>query len=247
MNRNSLGSCRGAMSRLAGLLFLLAVGLPAYALDLGVQGTVWPIIEEDIRAQLVAAVAKTDWAPVQDEVKKSAESYLERLPKRKLPVSEKTQTSWFDPSIELTSDIQAPVKDEASSYQWTVLFPKGPRVNPLKNYRPVTAMLFFDGSDEQQVAFVEQVLREEPNRIIPVEAGSGDLNTLNTRLDRPVFYGNEAIINRFGVKYLPTLMYPGQEANQLLIGLTSYGLPFNPAEVSAVWPPPRATHEKTAP
>lgn len=221
------------------LLFGIALATAAsvtLAKDYGVQGNQWPVTEVDIRQMMVAAAAKVDWSQAQNQVKESAQHFMENLPKRHLPLADKTQTDWFDPSIVLTSDIQVPVKQADGTYAWQVLYPKGTRVNPLEQYRPVTAMLFFDGSQEDQVKLVQQVLAKEPNRIVVVEAGAGDLKTLNEALKRPVFYANDQLINRFQVKYLPSLVYPGDGAERLYIGITSFGLPFDANQVVQSWP-----------
>jgi conjugal transfer pilus assembly protein TraW len=215
---------------------LATLASASYAKDYGVQGNQWPVTEVDIRQLMVSQAAAVDWSKPQAQVKESAARFLDNLPKRQLPLAERTQTAWFDPSIVLTSDIQVPVKQKDGSYVWQVLYPKGTRVNPLEKYHPVTAMLFFDGSQEDQVKMVQDVLAKEPNRIMVVAAGAGDLKTLNETLKRPVFYANDALINRFQVKYLPSLVYPGDGAQSLYIGITSFGLPFDANQVVQSWP-----------
>lgn len=217
-------------------LTLALTALPAIAKDHGVQGNTWPIVEQDIRQMLVESASKADWSKVQGQLKDSAENFLEKLPKRQLPLADKTQTEWFDPSIVLTSDIQVPVKQANGTYIWQVMYPKGTRVNPFEKYRPVTAMLFFDGSQEEQLKFVQEVLAKEPNRIVPVEAGAGNLKEMNETLKRPVFHANDAMINRFQVKYLPALAYPGEGEHRLYLGVTSFGPPFKAQEAIAAWP-----------
>lgn len=220
-------------------LFLLSLATAAgiaCAKDYGVQGNIWPIAEVDIRQLLVEDAARVDWSKPQQQVKESAERYLDNLPKRQLPVAERTETAWFDPSIVLTSDIQAPVKQPNGSYAWQVLHPKGTRVNPLEKYRPVTAMLFVDGSQEDQLKLVQQVLAREQNRIVVVEAGAGSIQTMNETLKRPVFYANDALINRFQVRYLPSLVYPGEGAQQLYIGVTAFAAPYDAEQVVQAWP-----------
>lgn len=228
-------------------LGLLSLAATASAKDYGVQGNVWEIIEPDIRQQIVESAAQADWSKAQDDLKESANTYLSRLPKRQLPVAERTQTVWLDPSIILTSDIQAPAKQPDGTYAWQVLHAKGTRVNPLEQYRPVTAMLFFDGSQPEQLELVRAVLAQEPNRIVPVEAGAGDLKGINQSLQRSVFYANDAMVNRFQVSYLPSLVYPGEGEHRLHLGITSFGLPFQAAQVLTSWPalrPVTATNAK---
>lgn len=226
---------------------LAAAASVGFAKDYGVQGNQWPVTEVDVRQLLVASAADVDWSKPQAQIKESANRFLENLPKRQLPLAERTQTAWFDPSIVLTSDIQVPVKQPDGTYAWQVLYPKGTRVNPLEKYRPVTAMLFFDGSQEDQVKFVQQVLAKEPNRIMIIEAGAGDLKKMNETFKRPVFYAQDALINRFQVKYLPSLVHSGEGAQQLFIGVTSFGMPFDANQAIQAWPAltPAPTPTKT--
>lgn len=234
------------MKQLAfGIALLLTASAP-FAKDYGVQGNLWPITEIDVRRLIIGDAAKADWSKPQAQLKESAKNYLENLPKRRLPLAEQTETTWFDPSIVLTSDIQVPVKQADGSYAWKLLYPKGTRVNPLEQYRPVTAMLFFDGSQEDQVKMVQEVLTKEPNRIMVVEAGGGDLKTLNETLKRPVFYAQDALINRFQVKYLPSLVYAGEGAERLYLGISSFAAPFDANQVVQSWPALRPTAPSTS-
>lgn len=216
--------------------FIAAACSSLSAKDLGVQGSVFPIVERDIREMLSAQAAGVDWSSKQAEIAESAKRYLDDLPKRVLPVVDKTSTVWFDPSIVLTSDIQVPVKGADGQYTWQVLAAKGSRVNPLEQNRPVTAMFFFDGSDPDQLKLLEQVVAQESTRIVPVEAGRGSVRESHEKLARPVFHANDAMVNRFQVRYLPTLVYPGSGQYRLNLGITSFARPFNAAEVLASWP-----------
>lgn len=219
------------------LALLLAVtAASSVAKDLGVQGNVWPIAERDIRQMMVEQAANVEWSKVEEDVKEGAKAYLDNLPKRRMGPPSQTTTVWMDPSIELSSDIQVPVKGADGSFSWQVLAAKGSRINPLVQSRPVTALLFFDGSDPDQLSAVEQVLKTDPLRIVPVETGQGNLRENNKRLGRPVFHANDAMVSRFQVRYLPTLVYPGVEARSLYLGITSFAAPYSAREILAAWP-----------
>lgn len=214
----------------------LTATLPVYAKDYGVQGQLYTVIERDFRQLLLESASRADWGKVQKEAKDSAENFLERLPQRYLPEASKTATRWIDPSVTLSEDIKAPVKNAAGLYEWRVLYPKGTRVNPMERLRPGTAFLLFDGSRPEQLEFIRQVLAREPDRFIPVEAGAGKIPELNALLKRPVFHANEAMIARFGVRELPSLVHPGSGTNAFYIGVTSFGPPLNPQAALSLWP-----------
>ncbi len=217
-------------------LAVLGLSASVHARDFGVQGNVWDIVEVDIRQMLVESASRVDWEGVGKEVQESAKTYVDRLPKRSLPIVEKTSTLWVDPSIVLTSDIQVPVEQPDGSLRWQLLHAKGTKVNPLESVRPTTAFFFFDGSDERQVELLKEVLKREPNRIVPVEAGAGSIRKTNELLGRPIFHGQDAMMNRFQVRYLPSLVYAGYGQYQNYLGVTSFGLPFSSTEVITAWP-----------
>lgn len=221
--------------KIALIVGVLAFSAAVSAKDMGVQGNAWPIIELDVRQMMVESAAKTDWTKAQDAVKESAREYIDRLPKRQLPISEKTVTAWMDPSVEMPQDIQAPIEQPNGMLAWQVIIPKGTRVNPLHQFRPVTAMFFFDGADERQFKLVQEVFSKEKERITFVESGAGSLKVSSEALGVPVFHANDALISRFQVKYLPSMVYPGTGKHSDYLGVTSYGLPFNAIEVLKTW------------
>jgi conjugal transfer pilus assembly protein TraW len=221
---------------LLALMFGLTACVPAVAKDLGVQGQIWPVIEIDFRRLMLESAARADWNQVQDEVKASADRYFDSFPRRYLPSIDKTTTHYIDPSVTVSSDIMAPIPDAAGNYQWTKLYAKGTKVNPLEKYRPLTAMLFFDGSDEDQLKFVKEALAANPMRIVPVETAGANVKTLSDKLDRPVFYANESMMARFKVRNLPSLLYPASGEYSMYLGMTAFATPYKYAELEAVWP-----------
>jgi conjugal transfer pilus assembly protein TraW len=225
------------MQKLSALLFLLLVAASSSnAKDFGVAGKVWPITEVDIRRLLVEDAAKVDWTKPQKELQDNAEKYVDNLPKRRLGSPDKTETRWVDPSVVLSSDIQAPVKQADGSIVWQILVPKGTKVNPLEKFRPATAFLLFDGADPAQLKLVREVLAQENTRIIPVEAGAGNVTANNDALRRNTYYANDTMLARFQVRYLPSLVYPGFGPREYYLGTTSYGIPYKVDEVLQTWP-----------
>ena len=209
--------------------------LGAHAKDYGVLGEVMPIIEKDIRQLMAESASRADWSQAQEAVKDSAKTYLSRLPKRQFPVTDHTLSWYVDPSLVLASDIQAPIKGPDGNFSWQILHRKGTKVNPLQYARPVTAMLFFDGSQPDQVQLVKKVLDMSPDRIVPVEAGAGDLNASGDVFDRPVFYASDAMVNKFQLRYLPSLVYPGDGDKSLYLGVTAFAMPYSATAVLQVW------------
>lgn len=224
------------MQKLILVAALLAAVSSAQATDLGVQGKTWPIIEVDFRQLMLESAARADLRAAQNEVKASVNTFFESTPQRYLPSIDKTTTRYIDPSITLASDIMAPLPDDGGDYQWRPLARKGARLNPLVKYRPLTAMLFFDGRDEAQLKFVREVLKANPMRVVPVETAGANVKTLSKSFRRPIFYANDAMMARFNVEHLPSLLYPGNREYALYLGMTAFAAPYKQAELEAVWP-----------
>lgn len=219
--------------KLKSYLPILLVGvlgtLPLHAVskDFGVQGSTYKIVEKDVRELMVESAIDTDWSKAQEELKDSAKNYTANLTKRYLETAESTSVLWIDPSIELSSDIQAPVEQADGSIQWEVLYAKGTRVNPLEKFTPPTTMVFFNGADESQVKWVKGLLEADSYKFVPVEAGSGNVGDDSKALGRPVFYASDAMLSRFQISKVPSMLFAGNEAHKLELGLLMIAPPFD--------------------
>lgn len=224
------------MKKTIALLAPLLIAGAAIAKDYGVHGNLWEITEVDVRVLLMTEVANADWSGPKRELEDSAKNYLTNLPKRFLPEPAETGIAWMDPSFELQEDINVPFKRHDGEYAWRVLHKAGTKVNPLDRITPATAMFFFDGSVPEQVELAKHVLSLEPNRIVPVEAGAGDLQQVNNALGRAAFHANDSMIGRFEIKYLPTLLYPGTGQHKSYLAVHSFARPFDANAVASAWP-----------
>ena len=209
---------------------------PASAVDLGVQGSVWPIIEIDIRELLMGSVARANWKEAQDKLETSAKGYFDRLPRHAMGTVARTETRWIDPSFELPQDIAGPVKNAKGDYEWRVLFAKGTRVNPLELQRPYNAMLFFDGASKAQVAFVKEAVARFPGRLVPVEATGVNPTEMAAQWSTPVFSASDSMIAKFNLNKTPSLLYPGENEHRFRLGYTTYGAPYQLSELAQSWP-----------
>lgn len=214
---------------------LIAVSGTAVAVDFGVQGTVWPIAEPDVRMIIFKDMMKIDQEKLRNQVADDAKSFISRLPKRDFTSAEKTTKSLIDVSVELSQDIKVPVKDDKGNYSWQYLARKGDRVNPLKTKRLGQLLYFFNGSDPAQVKILKDLLEAEPLLIMPIEAGAGDLNETSKYFDRPIFYANDYMINQFHVQYLPTIAYQGINQNSALIESIAYAMPTTAENILSDW------------
>lgn len=205
------------------------------ATDLGTQGQIWPIIEKDIREDLVLSASEVDWKAKQEELKENAKGYVDRLPKRNFPLASENKITYIDPSIVLSSDIQAPVEQADGTFKWQVLAKKGTKVNPLQTNRPVTAFLFFNGGDEDQVNLLKAIAKLNPYQVVFVEAGTGSVKVTSELLERPIFHANDVLISKFAIQALPSLVFPGDEPYRDYIAVKQLAKPFSPEYVLNSW------------
>lgn len=203
--------------------------------DFGVKGELYPIIERDIRVMMVEQAMGQDWDAANDELTGSGKSYSKRLVKRYMESPEKDTQVWIDPSIELTSDIQAPVKQSDGTYEWQILYPKGTKVNPLNTAPPLTTFVFFDGENSKQLDLVKKLIAEDYLKFVPIEAGAGNLEKDIKELGRPVYYANDAMISKFSITTLPSLLYAGKDDKKEFLGLSSFASPFEVNHVLSTW------------
>lgn len=220
------------------LFSLLGLGTcsPAGAVNLGVQGTVWPIIEIDMRTLIMQQVAQANWKGVQKQLKTSAQNYFHDLPKRTVTETNSTVTTWYDPSFTLKNDIWAPQKNAAGNYKWVILYHKGKKVNPLAYERPTNAMLFFNGRSKAQVAFVTKAIEKFPTKLMLVEATGMDPQPIALKVHAPVYTETPEMTQRFDLSRTPSLLYPGSGVHRMYLGYTTYAAPFSIKALQETWP-----------
>jgi conjugal transfer pilus assembly protein TraW len=213
----------------------LLLTVPAQGVDLGVQGSTWPIIEVDIRELLVQSAARVDWGSVREEVSRSASRYLDNLPRRVTSTVSQTHTRWLDPSFSLDQDIRAPVQDGHGEWHWQVLYQKGMHFNPLSVQRPHNAMFFFDGSVPDQVTVAAQLVSRHPAQLMLVEASGINPEPIAKKLHTPIYTTTAGLAKRFQIQATPALLFPGDGPQVLLLGLTEFAPPYSAKQVEQAW------------
>lgn len=226
---------RSVYPALAAALLLVSTTVPE-AKDLGVHGRVYDIIEIDMRALLVASANRADVDHLQQELRSSAERYLDNLPRRETGRVQRTQTRWLDPSFVLDEDIAAPMQNANGEWEWGVLHRKGTRFNPLTVQRPHNAMLFFDGNDAEQWIFVSKMVEAYPGKVMPVEATGANPERLALELEVPVFSATDQMRARFEIRATPSLLYAGEGPHTLELGMTEFAAPYSLEEAERAWP-----------
>jgi conjugal transfer pilus assembly protein TraW len=188
---------------LAGLL--AAVGLaPAGARggDLGVRGTLFPILEPDLIDYLRSKLEQAKASGKVEKLNRDFEARSRQTIEHPSPVAGLTTTSeaksWlFDPSMVVQADI--------SDTRGHVFAHKGDVINPLQhlsNYDRV--LVFIDGDDPRQVQYASAEVRKfGPERTKAILVKGSPLELM--RAERTQFFFDQmgALTKKFGFHHVP--------------------------------------------
>lgn len=177
--------------------------------DLGIKGPVLDISEVDLIELAKERVAEIDW----EEKQKAAIANfwhnqkfttLERAPRQRMKI--------FDPSVQITQDIQAP--------DGTYIARQGDIINPLRIRAFTQAVIVFDPTDKEQVELVLEAvpaLKENPNigfisyiatQIDPIE-GWKSYEKITDIVDEHVTLLTPDVAQRFELEYVPSVITSG--------------------------------------
>lgn len=179
---------------------LLSFSSPSAAKDLGVHGTVFPIKEPDMLAQIEARLRHMErtgeLAAKQEEFKQRAINKAEEPPAVEWVTKAYENRSWLhDPSVILQQDLR--------DADGRVFATAGTRVNPLEVQPFKQILLFVQGSDEQQVqwAFDQLDAAQGRGKIILVDGRPLDLMRKHKR--QVFFDQNGFLVGKLGIQHVP--------------------------------------------
>lgn len=172
-----------------------------FGTDLGVIGQVFPIVEPDLLQQIkshLSAMQKNgeldrkmaefnqphaiNVTTVHDRNIQEATSYHKRL---------------FDPTVILSHDLHDPAGH--------IIAHAGTRINPLSHRQLGKPLLFFDGSQASQLAWVEQYLKQK--RAAQLILVGGDVDKASLQLKKHCYADmTGALTERFKLKVVPALL-----------------------------------------
>jgi len=188
-------------------LTLTLIGLSSllYSQDLGPQGQLFPIIEEDIQKALHDKIVNLLNSEVpNDEDKERLQDKILHPP----TVSALTQAttyrhSLYDPSLTLKEDIR--------THEGLLIAEKGKRINPLEEMTLDTALLFIDGDNESHLNWARS--QGDDDKWILV---SGSPIPLEERELRPIYYDQSGLYaKKFQIQAIPARI--SQKGTLLLI------------------------------
>lgn len=180
---------------------ILVSAFSAQARDLGTHGVIYPIEEEDpialIQSKLKRMERSGELERRHQELQQKTKAGIER-PK---PVEGTTKACenrvfYFDPTYV--------VKEDLKDHTGRVFYKKGTKINPLETVTLSQNLLFFDGDDDEQVAFAKEKLNESSVRLILIK---GAPLALSEKLKIPVYFDQGGLlIKKLGIHHVPAFV-----------------------------------------
>lgn len=222
------------MRKLA-LLTTSLLCINANAIDLGVKGRLYDVIEIDLRIAIVEEMAsKIDMADFKKGLEDSAEQYYRKLPVVEIPLSQKKETVYVDPTRVYEDDFWALEKAPNGKFQWYKAVEAGQEVNWLEHsISPMPTFFIFNYLSLPQRELAKSVIAlNDPN--IKVVFTGGDVKKANEELGYPLTHLNNALIREYDIKYTPTVVKRGAGEHQYSYRVTRFNMQeVSPEEVVA--------------
>ena len=196
--------------RAAVLALLLAT--PAYALDLGRVGPVWPVAEPDLLALIQSRLEEKQRSGELARIQAEFEARSRRAIESPVPVAGLVRTRTprsflFDPTVTAPDTVRDP--------EGKVLVAAGTRVNPLDYVFLSRPLIFFDARDRDQVKTALALRQRHRGRAHLILTGGSYIDFMR-RHDMRVYYDQQGLlVHRLGIRQVPALVT--QEGRMLRI------------------------------
>lgn len=182
------------------LAFSLCLSV-AYARDIGVYGALFPIAEESLIDVIQRQLIKTS-SPFNEEVVLQVKEAARHPRCHHLPLATSYRSWNYDPSITISREIR--------DAEGCAIVKAGERVNPLDYVSLDEPLLFFDGENQEQVAWA---LAEPIGKWILV---AGSPMELSEKVGREVFFDQgEGWVIKLKIQALPARVV--QQGRVLLV------------------------------
>lgn len=177
------------------ILALVMLPFSLLAKDLGKYGATYPIIEEDAIVQMKKAIAKYDWNKFE---KKQIEKIKKFKPKDLVDLPAAKEDKVF--SIDMTSTL----KEDIIGKDGEVIYPRGYQYNPMEYVFMRRIIIFINPKDIRQIEWYKNSPYPDDMRTMLLITDGSYLYVKN-RLKTPVYYANREIIERMGIKAVPSV------------------------------------------
>lgn len=180
------------------MLLLAILSSPLFAVELGVVGKTYPIIEKNAVTQMKDAAAQVDWSKVLNK-KKLEKAIHDFKPKESvyLPKASRARTRLVDISYTNPDDIR--------DVHGKLLYPKGYTFNPLDYVTFPNTIIVLNGADKDQVKWFKSLPNNTDIKVMLIVT-DGSYFDLGEELGRPVFFISSLIAKRFQLEYVPSII-----------------------------------------
>ena len=166
--------------------------------NLGKVGAVYQIVERDALEEIMDRVSRIDWAQVFGREQSEAlvrnyrpSGFVE------LQRAERDRTFGVDMTYTLDRDLL--------DSDGMVIYPEGYSFNPLDYVSYPNVLVFLNGEDREQVKWFKASGYKDDLRV-RVLVTEGSYYDLSLKLERSVFYADSRIVERLGLRALPSVV-----------------------------------------
>lgn len=133
---------------------ILIFSASVLGVEFGKQAATYEVAEEGFVSMIKSRLASIDLQQYQEEMlRKAKKQVLEPAPVLGIRATSEPREFWYDPSFVVSEDIKLP--------DGKVLYKAGTKVNPLDHIDFDRELIFIDGRDEKQVAWLRERLEEQ--------------------------------------------------------------------------------------
>ena len=179
----------------SGWMILVALS-PAYGIDLGVVGKIYPVVEPDaldemqrraqtINIETVLATKKTDFSAYRPKD-------LHTLPMARAPRT-------FN--VDLTYVVPEDIRDQHGK----VVYRRGYAFNPLEVVSLPNTLIFLNAKDPMQKQWFQTSPYSKDISVMLI-LSDGDLAGLSESLDRPIYYLTNGLASRLNLSAVPSVV-----------------------------------------
>jgi len=165
---------------------------------LGAFGRTYSIIERDALEEIKEHASKIDWHKHfnKEKAERAVKNYQ---PEKMTALPRATENRTF--SVDMTYTLDFDIPDGKGG----ILYPKGYTFNPLDYVQLPNILVVINASDKKQVEWFEssQYINDYKTMCLITE---GKFWTLSQELQKPVFYANKQIVERFKLKAVPSVV-----------------------------------------
>jgi len=174
---------------------LLAPSL-TFAKDLGTVGKTYAFAERDALAEVQERVKHVDWKKQMDGLRASGRKIVKE--QLDIPRATADRVKVVDATYTLETDVPDPRNPSR------VLYPRGFSLTPLQYMTLPGCVVFVDGDDRSQRDWLKSSGYGADSTAMIILTG-GDLPREEKSFQRPLYFADSALIERFGIAAVPSV------------------------------------------